>query len=127
MGKPIIGITSTETKVSPDGLMIHSSVSRHFARAVIKAGGVPIHIPVCSPDMAESYVSMIDRLILSGGQDVQPSLYQQDNDKDTSLYFPERDDFEFALRLSKKLFARKNRLWEFVEVFNFIIQFKVVV
>ncbi|WP_341931472.1 gamma-glutamyl-gamma-aminobutyrate hydrolase family protein [Streptococcus pluranimalium] len=97
MGKPIIGITSTETKVSPDGLMIHSSVSRHFARAVIKAGGVPIHIPVCSPDMAESYVSMIDRLILSGGQDVQPSLYQQDNDKDTSLYFPERDDFEFAL------------------------------
>lgn len=97
MGKPIIGVTSTEKIVSPDGLMVHSSVSRHFAQAIIKAGGVPIHLPVCNPDMAETYVSMIDRLILSGGQDVQPSYYNEPNASDTSLYFPERDAFEFAL------------------------------
>ncbi|MFV8044000.1 gamma-glutamyl-gamma-aminobutyrate hydrolase family protein [Streptococcus pluranimalium] len=97
MGKPIIGVTSTEKIVSPDGLMVHSSVSRHFAQAIIKAGGVPIHLPVCNPDMAETYVSMIDRLILSGGQDVQPSYYNEPNASDSSLYFPERDVFEFAL------------------------------
>ncbi|MGV3163085.1 gamma-glutamyl-gamma-aminobutyrate hydrolase family protein [Streptococcus hyovaginalis] len=97
MGKPIIGVTSTEKIVSPDGLMVHSSVSRHFAQAIIKAGGVPIHLPVCNPDMAETYVSMIDRLILSGGQDVQPSYYNETNASDSSLYFPERDAFEFAL------------------------------
>lgn len=97
MGKPIIGVTSTEKIVSPDGLMVHSSVSRHFAQAIIKAGGVPIHLPVCNPDMAETYVSMIDRLILSGGQDVQPSYYNESNASDSSFYFPERDAFEFAL------------------------------
>lgn len=97
MGKVIVGITSNERPETPDSSIIHSSVSRHFARAVIKAGGIPIHIPVCHPDMAKPYADMIDRLILTGGQDVQPSYYHQENDADSNLYFPERDAFEFAL------------------------------
>lgn len=97
MGKLIVGITSNERPETPESSIIHSSVSRHFARAVVRAGGIPIHIPVCHPDMAKSYADMIDRLILTGGQDVQPTYYHQENDADSSLYFPKRDAFEFAL------------------------------
>lgn len=97
MKKPVIGITSNEKTVSADGLMVHSSVSRNFAKAVIQAGGIPIHIPVCQPEMVKDYIQLIDKLILSGGQDVQPSHYGSQQLTLLTDYFPERDLFELAL------------------------------
>ena len=44
-----------------------------YARGVIEAGGLPVHLPL-DVDPAD-YVGRLDGLLLSGGEDVDPALY----------------------------------------------------
>ncbi|GEL15357.1 gamma-glutamyl-gamma-aminobutyrate hydrolase family protein [Pediococcus cellicola] len=65
--------------------------------AIVQAGGLPVVIPIQTPELAEAYFETIDGLFLPGGQDVTPSLYGEQKDalvKTTSL---KRDQFEMAL------------------------------
>ena len=39
------------------------------------AGGIPIILPIGDQEMACHYISMIDKLILTGGQNVDPKFY----------------------------------------------------
>ena len=66
-----------------------------YARAITAAGGLPVHLPQ-HVDPAE-YAGRLDGLLLSGGADVQPSLY--DAEPETDLYppEPERDRAELGL------------------------------
>ncbi|TDE69609.1 gamma-glutamyl-gamma-aminobutyrate hydrolase family protein, partial [Streptococcus vicugnae] len=85
-------------------------VSRHLSDGVKEAGGLPIIIPVGSPDLAKSYIDMIDKLILSGGQNVTPKFYGEKQTIDSDDYSLERDEFELALikealKQNKPIFA----------------------
>ncbi|WP_193437796.1 gamma-glutamyl-gamma-aminobutyrate hydrolase family protein, partial [Streptococcus suis] len=58
----------------------------------------------------KDYIDMIDKLILSGGQHVDPSFYGQKRLIDSDDYLLERDAFELALikealRQGKPIFA----------------------
>ena len=66
-----------------------------YAEAVTDAGGLPVHLPQ-HVDPAD-YVGRLDGLLLSGGADVQPSLYGAE--RETDLYPPEplRDRLELGL------------------------------
>ena len=77
--KPIIvGITGN-VKEMPAMSGIHfDAVSRQLSEGVKEAGGVPIVIPVGTPDLAKVYVNMVDKLILSGGQNVDPRFYGEE-------------------------------------------------
>ena len=53
---------------------------------------------------------MIDKLVLSGGQNVTPEFYGEEKEVDSDDYSLERDEFEFALvkeaiRQNKPIFA----------------------
>ncbi|KXT76920.1 gamma-glutamyl-gamma-aminobutyrate hydrolase family protein [Streptococcus sp. DD12] len=97
MTRPVIGITSNEKPVAKDLPIIHLSVNRQFADGVKAAGGLPFYIPLSDPKEAKDYIAQIDKLILSGGQNVDPKRYGEEKTIDSEDYFPERDRWEAAL------------------------------
>lgn len=97
MVKPIIGITSNEKPVAEGVPIIHLSVNRQFADAVKTAGGVGLYIPLSDLSYAKDYIDAIDKLILTGGQNVDPSFYGEVKATDSQDYFLERDIWEKAL------------------------------
>ena len=72
-------------------------MSTLFADGVKRAGGLPFYIPISNPDFAREYVNRIDKLILSGGQNVDPSYYGEEKTIDSKDYFLARDIWEVAL------------------------------
>ncbi len=100
VARPVIGLPGRRRKVGslvgfPDNLA-HLDVDLYFAdytRSVLAAGGIPVHLPVDADPRA--YLEIVDGIVLSGGADVEPERYgQQNTASDTE---PERDEFEFAL------------------------------
>jgi putative glutamine amidotransferase len=112
MTKPIIGISLNETEDS--GAKLHNLPINYlpagYVRGVQQAGGLPILLPVSSKDDAKSYVTQIDKLVLTGGQNVNPKFYNEERLFDESLMLTPRDEFELALiheaiRQEKPIFA----------------------
>lgn len=99
--KPIIGITGNETRKT-DTAFLDTSVLRTFAskslsQIVIDKGGLPLIMPIAVPDLATDYIDQIDKLIITGGQNVSPSLYGQEQTIKSTDYHLQRDLFEVAL------------------------------
>ncbi|CYW05840.1 glutamine amidotransferase%2C class I [Streptococcus suis] len=110
MGKVIIGISGNEQEFPTKSGRTYVTVASELADGVRQAGGVPMVIPMGTPDLTKDYINMIDKLILSGGQHVDPSLYGQEHLIDSNDYLLERDEFELALieealRQGKPIFA----------------------
>lgn len=72
-------------------------MSTLFADGVKRSGGIPFYIPISNPDFAREYVNRIDKLILSGGQNVDSSYYGEEKTIDSKDYFLARDIWEVAL------------------------------
>jgi len=73
---------------------------------VEKGGGVPLLLPLSRDErIIEKYVDIIDGLLLSGGGDVDPALYEEEPHWELEGVSPERDRFEIAL--IRKMLARK--------------------
>jgi putative glutamine amidotransferase len=75
--KPLVGITAwrrtLDTYYGPDRL---HTLSTFYPESVMSAGMIPVVFPAGqSPEAAGRLVSMVDGLILSGGDDVDPSTY----------------------------------------------------
>ncbi len=110
MGKIIIGISGNEQEFPTKSGRTYVTVARELADGIRQAGGLPLVIPMGTPDLAKEYVDMIDKLVLSGGQHVNPSLYGQEKEIESDDYLLERDEFELALirealRQGKPIFA----------------------
>lgn len=98
--QPIIGITGNQRTnldtITPDGINI-SYTATGFVEGVKKVGGLPLIIPISKPESAEIYINLIDKLILTGGQNVLPEFYGEANQTSDCDFLRERDEFEFAL------------------------------
>ncbi len=72
-----IGITAhLELVRNDDGDgSLHYVVSAPYVKAVRKAGALPVLLPIVEPDDAAAILAMVDALIITGGGDVDPSLY----------------------------------------------------
>lgn len=65
-----------------------------YARSVIRAGGLPVHLPLdVDPRRA---VDRLDAVVLTGGADIDPSRYGQAPHETVDAAEHVRDDFEFA-------------------------------
>lgn len=99
MKRPIIGIAANE--IHDAGATLHhlpvSYTPAGYVRAVQEAGGVPLLLPVGTPDLAKDYIHHVDKLILAGGQNVSPKLYNESVQIAEAELFEERDQFELAL------------------------------
>ena len=97
--QPIIGVAANERRDAGDD-MGHMAISYNpsgYIKAVQLVGGLPIMIPIGDPMHAKRYISMIDKLVLAGGQNVAPEFYGEVETFQSSDYNRERDAFEIAL------------------------------
>lgn len=97
MRKVIVGITGNEKEMPALSGITYVAVARDLAEGVKEAGGLPIVIPIGQPELAKDYVAMIDKLVLSDGQHVDPRFYGEEKEIDSDDYLLERDEFELAL------------------------------
>jgi putative glutamine amidotransferase len=90
--KPLIGLTMSlqEERIQ--------TVSREYSDAVRRAGGMPVAIPNCADleSVAETAERM-DAVVLTGGGDIDPSLFGEEPLPGLGEIVPERDRIETAL------------------------------
>ncbi len=94
--RPVIGLTSYLEPAKflawdTEAALLH----RVYIDCVVAAGGLPVLLPPVS-DAYRRLVSTVDGLVLTGGADVEPERYGQEQHPATYTR-PERDTFEFGL------------------------------
>jgi len=72
-------------------------VRRDYIRSVEKARGLPLVLAPGGPADASDLLDRIVGLLLTGGSDVDPSLYGEEPHPKLGRVIRERDDFELAL------------------------------
>jgi putative glutamine amidotransferase len=99
--RPRIGITVSQTREPALG-RLYNSVSLSYARGVLKAGGLPVMLPVLFGTEA-AQLEHLDGVLLSGGVDVDPEHFGADHEAGLGEVDPERDAFELELyRLTRE-------------------------
>lgn len=81
MEKPVIGITAN-LFIMEDGMfpgMYRDYVNHDYIDTVIKAGGIPMILPVMDKETeCESLLDRVDGILLSGGYDIAPQFYGEE-------------------------------------------------
>jgi len=98
MPLPVIGITGrTDQSARPPGLHLYS-ISQTYVRAVELGGGAPVVVP---PHLEETRLRAIfdhlDGLLLSGGGDIHPSFFGEEDSGLLWFVDERRDRAELAL------------------------------
>lgn len=113
MKKPIIGINSTRL-IKPETPYSHSvmeSISNDYVESIIKAGGVPIILPILSDEESiRQQIELLDGVLLTGGIDINPLLYNEEPSPKLGFIYPDKDNFDIlivkiALELKKPILA----------------------
>lgn len=95
--KPIIGITGNISLLSKDQPFNVNYSPLGFSMAIEKAGGSPIILPIMNSDNAKELISIVDGLLLTGGEDVSPKFYNEEPRMVIGPTSPERDQSEILL------------------------------
>ncbi|WP_297421642.1 gamma-glutamyl-gamma-aminobutyrate hydrolase family protein [Clostridium sp.] len=100
MKKPIIGINSGRV-IKHETAYSHSvieSLSNDYVESVIKAGGIPIVLPIVSDEESvRRQVELLDGVLLSGGIDINPLLYNEEPSPKLGYIYPDKDDFDVSI------------------------------
>jgi putative glutamine amidotransferase len=89
--KPIIGISSNVEFDSKHTL------SNDYIQAVIKAGGIPIILPIGIDADVGRISEKIDGLVLTGGGDIDPTLFGEEPHPQLGSISPGRDSLEISI------------------------------
>jgi putative glutamine amidotransferase len=109
MQAPLIGITTARNQNEHGHPTI--SVMESYVRAVADAGGAPLIVPLgLSDDLLKAIISRLDGLLLTGGGDIEPELFNGEAHSKVSLVDRDRDRVELrifleALRWRKPFFG----------------------
>ncbi len=96
MGAPVIGITTWQRPIATqlgEGRPTHT-LGVEYADAIAHAGGLPVLLPPSAEPA--TILDRIDGLVLSGGEDVDPSRYGRAPEAG-KRYSADRDEFELEL------------------------------
>jgi putative glutamine amidotransferase len=94
----IIGIAAHEANVQVGANPVpHQVVGSAYVRAVRRAGGLPIVLPVVELDDIPTLLDRIDGLIITGGTDVDPAQYGAERLPETWAIEPQRDAADIGL------------------------------
>lgn len=99
MSSPVIIIPSNILTTYTDifqGIPI-SYTPDGFVRGLLKANATPLIVPISNEEKAKQYVDMADGVLLAGGQDVSPQLYNEEPHAKLGATFKERDTFETTI------------------------------
>lgn len=96
MPRPLIAVTATarsETGADPVRVRLNAA----YVDAVTRAGGLPVIAPPTDPAAAEELIGTVDALLLTGGEDVDPSWYGAVASPRLGRVTASRDAWEIAL------------------------------
>ncbi|NKB19785.1 MAG: gamma-glutamyl-gamma-aminobutyrate hydrolase family protein [Alphaproteobacteria bacterium] len=97
MNKPVIGITLDSEQPGGYSKFPWYAVRENYCDAVADAGGLPVPLPH-QPEIADTYLNMIDGLVITGGAfDVDPVLFGDKTRHKTVVTKDRRTDFELAV------------------------------
>jgi gamma-glutamyl-gamma-aminobutyrate hydrolase PuuD len=95
--RPLIGITTYVEPAAWGHWQLDAAlVPYDYVRGIERAGGRPLLVPP-SDDAVEETIAVLDGLLLSGGNDLDPGSYGAAAHPETSGTRPERDRGELAL------------------------------
>ena len=100
--KPIIGITANTSPPNDDRRTISKKVELHYLQVnymqyIEAGGGVPVLVPVFGDsELVPDVVHRLDGLLVTGGVDIDPSLYGEPNTHSKGCNI-NRDNIEIAL------------------------------
>jgi len=100
MNKPIIGINSTRVikHETPYSHSVIESLSNDYVESVIKAGGVPVILPILSDEESiRRQIELLDGVLLSGGVDINPLVYNEEPSPKLGYIFPDKDTFDLLI------------------------------
>ena len=86
--RPLIGFTLRQDSEQ-------YGMKTEYPGAIARAGGIPIAIPCVNDPFPPA--SLIDALLIPGGDDIDPSFFSDDPDPSVVIEPGERTDFEIAL------------------------------
>jgi putative glutamine amidotransferase len=98
MNTPVIGITGyADRSARPPNISIFA-LARTYVRAVVSGGGAPVILPpYLEPALLRAAFNGIDGLILSGGGDIHPSSFGQEDGGLLWRVDQKRDQMELSL------------------------------
>lgn len=98
---PVVAVSATsDTRL---GGAHRVRLNSTYVIALESAGLVPIVIPpLASPDHARSILERVDGVLLTGGEDVDPALYGQEQSRKCGAPNRARDETEIALALGAR-------------------------
>lgn len=89
--RPFIGVTCS---AEPDGRPV---VRPPYVSAVLAAGGLPVPLPFVADEAeADAILARLDGLLLTGSEDLHPSLWGEDLHVKTALMHPARQITELS-------------------------------
>jgi putative glutamine amidotransferase len=95
MKTPVVGITAF---CDCEHNKKYTKIRCSYINAVYRAGGTPIIIPPFDTHkQLKEYIALIDALVLSGGEDIDPASYGEDNVIELENINPDRDKWEISL------------------------------
>lgn len=99
--RPVIGITCglTASAIGDSVYTLERNIiARDYAGAIEHAGGTPLLIPhVGDLECIDQYLGVLDGLVLSGGGDIDPLLFDQEPHRNIGSVDRVRDEMEFQL------------------------------
>jgi len=91
--KPVIGVSNSST------------MKNTCTKSILLAGGIPVILPVTTdPNLMDDILDQLDGLMFSGGEDIDPSWYNEEKNEKCGKANDDRDQFE--LMLFKKAYDR---------------------
>jgi putative glutamine amidotransferase len=99
MHRPLIGVTAGEifNRDHPWAPVVYGQ-GYTYIDSIIRAGGTPFILPITrDEEVINDICSRIDGLLLSGGNDVSPSMYGEKARPETKDFSENRDQFEKAV------------------------------
>lgn len=111
--KPLIGILSNITLPNENTTLNIERVfvGKTYIEAVEKSGGIPIVVPVnTNEENIRKIIEVVDGIIISGGVDVNPVLYNEEPIEELGYIHPDIDEFDLlaikiAIELKKPIFG----------------------
>ncbi|MEN3341027.1 MAG: putative glutamine amidotransferase [Actinomycetota bacterium] len=95
--RPVIGITSYVESARWGNWELEAALTPYdYVRGIERAGGRPLLVPPSREGVGET-LDALDGLLLSGGSDLDPELYDAEAHPETVGTRPERDQAELAL------------------------------
>ena len=97
-GKPIVGISSEVAQLKPDYSEFELTCDYRYIRAIIRAGGIPLILPVNQdPYDIKSLVHLIDGIMIIGGADIEPAFYGERARHKIKPMYQGRTHFDISL------------------------------